>query len=43
VLLYCTTCRRGVRAGRRLSADGRKERFCKKCGGNLGFLGKAKK
>ena len=43
VLLYCTTCRRGVRSGHRPAADGRKERFCKKCGGNLGFLGKAKK
>ena len=36
VLLYCPTCRRGVRIGRRYAADGRKERFCKKCGAGLG-------
>jgi large subunit ribosomal protein L24 len=40
VLLFCQTCRRGVRAGRRYTADGRKERHCKKCGGSLGFLSK---
>ena len=40
VLLYCGTCRRGVRLGRRYSADGRKERYCKKCGNSLGFLSK---
>ena len=42
VLLYCSTCRRGVRIGRRYGADGRKERYCKKCGNGLGFLGKAR-
>src|ERR1700736_3842141 len=41
VLLYCPNCRRGVRLGRRYTADGRKERYCKKCGGSLGFLSKA--
>jgi large subunit ribosomal protein L24 len=40
VLLYCSTCRRGVRVGRRYGADGRKERYCKKCGGSLGVLSK---
>ncbi len=40
VLLYCNTCRHGVRAGRRYTADGRKERYCKKCGGSLGLLSK---
>jgi large subunit ribosomal protein L24 len=40
VLLYCTTCRHGVRIGRRYGTDGRKERFCKKCGNGLGILGK---
>ena len=39
-LLFCGTCRRGVRIGRRYTADGRKERYCKKCGGGLGFLSK---
>ncbi len=42
VLLYCATCRRGVRIGRRYTDDGRKERYCKKCGNNLGQIGKAK-
>jgi large subunit ribosomal protein L24 len=40
VLLYCPTCRRGVRIGRRYSATGAKERFCKKCGNGLGVLSK---
>lgn len=40
VLLYCTTCRRGVRIGKRYGADGHKERFCKKCGNTLGILSK---
>src|SRR4029077_4732423 len=42
VLLYCATCRRGVRIGRRYTADGRKERYCKKCGTGLGLLSKAR-
>ncbi len=40
VLLYCATCRRGVRIGRRYAADGHKERYCKKCGNSLGALSK---
>jgi large subunit ribosomal protein L24 len=43
VLLYCSTCRRGVRIGRRYDADGRKERYCKKCSNSLGALSKARK
>ena len=42
VLLYCPTCRHGVRIGRRYAADGRKERYCKKCGNGLGILSKAR-
>jgi large subunit ribosomal protein L24 len=42
VLLYCSTCQRGVRIGKRYAADGRKERFCKKCGNGLGFLSKGR-
>lgn len=42
VLLYCPTCRRGVRIGRRYAADGAKERYCKKCGAGLGLLSKAR-
>ena len=40
VLLYCSTCRRGRRSGHRYAADGRKERYCKKCGAALGTLSK---
>jgi large subunit ribosomal protein L24 len=32
VLLFCGTCRRGTRIGYRYTAEGVKERFCKKCG-----------
>jgi large subunit ribosomal protein L24 len=39
-LLYCGTCRRGVRVGKRYLDDGAKERYCKKCGAGLGFLSK---
>ena len=39
VLLFCPTCRRGTRTGRRYTADGRKARFCKKCGNE--YPGKA--
>src|SRR5947209_10929749 len=42
VMLVCPVCRRGVRVGRRYSSDGRKERFCKKCGTSLGVLSKAR-
>ena len=42
VLLYCSTCRRGVRIGRRYTDDGRKERYCKKCGNHLGCLSKTR-
>ena len=42
VQIMCPTCRRGVRVGRRYTAEGRKERYCKKCGGHLGFLSKAR-
>jgi large subunit ribosomal protein L24 len=40
VMLYCSTCRRGVRVGRRYDDDGRKERHCKTCGNGLGKLSK---
>ena len=41
VLLYCSTCRRGVKVGKRYDSEGRKERYCKKCGSGLGGLSKA--
>src|SRR4051795_6265148 len=40
VMLYCSTCRRGVRLGRRYATDGHKERYCKSCGNGLGNLSK---
>jgi large subunit ribosomal protein L24 len=42
VLLLCPSCRKGARVGRRYTAEGRKERYCKKCGGSLGYLSKAR-
>lgn len=42
VLLYCSSCRRGVRIGKRYLADGSKERYCKKCGSSLGQLSKSR-
>jgi large subunit ribosomal protein L24 len=40
VQIVCASCRKAVRIGRRYAADGRKERYCKKCGAGLGFLSK---
>jgi len=31
LMLYCSRCGKGVRAGVRLETDGKKIRFCKKC------------
>lgn len=42
VQLYCPSCRRGVRVGKQVGADGRKQRVCRKCKGSLGALGPAK-
>ena len=39
VLLFCPTCRRRTRMGRRYAADGHKIRYCKKC--SNAFPGKA--
>ena len=43
VLLLCTRCGKGVRTGARLSKDGSKERYCKKCGAAMGAISPAKK
>ncbi|RME86161.1 MAG: 50S ribosomal protein L24 [Zetaproteobacteria bacterium] len=32
VLFYCPHCQRGVRLGRKFLEDGRKVRYCRKCG-----------
>ncbi|APW61387.1 50S ribosomal protein L24 [Paludisphaera borealis] len=42
VLLYCAKCTKGVRIGSRFTADGQKERCCKKCGASLGPIGPRK-
>lgn len=34
VMLYCSSCKKGVRAGYKI-VDGKKTRVCKKCGKNL--------
>lgn len=38
VMLYCDSCTRGVRVGYRYSADGSKERICRKCKKGLGTV-----
>jgi large subunit ribosomal protein L24 len=40
VMLYCATCRGGVRVGRIMKDDGSKVRVCKKCKTELGLLRK---
>ncbi len=35
VLLQCPSCGEASRTGKRLLADGRKIRYCKKCGDNV--------
>jgi large subunit ribosomal protein L24 len=42
VMLYCPSCRRGVRIGHRFAETGQKQRFCKKCTASLGNVGPAK-
>ncbi len=42
VLLYCSSCNRGVRIGHRFTAAGQKERFCRKCSAGLGTVGPVK-
>lgn len=38
VLLVCPACGQPTRLGKRLSEDGGKVRFCKKCGADAGVL-----
>ncbi len=42
VMLFCSTCTRGVRIGHRFTDTGQKQRYCKKCGGSLGNVGPVK-
>ncbi len=39
VMIYCGTCRRGVRVGHRYTDKGQKERFCRKCKNTLSSVG----
>jgi large subunit ribosomal protein L24 len=42
VQYYCAACRRGVRLGYRYTAEGRKERFCRKCNSSAGVISPAR-
>ena len=42
VLLVCPKCATPVRMGARYLQDGRKERYCKKCGTSIGEVAPAK-
>ena len=43
VMLYCATCRGGVRVGKLMKDDGSKVRVCKKCKKEMGLLRKPQK
>lgn len=40
-MVFCSHCNRGVRVGTRIT-DNSRERFCKKCKGSLGTIGRQK-
>lgn len=42
VMYYCESCQKPSRLGYRVTAEGQKERFCKKCGTACGNVGKPK-
>ncbi|MEM7313949.1 MAG: 50S ribosomal protein L24 [Planctomycetota bacterium] len=42
VMVVCEKCGKPSRLGLRYNKDGSKERFCKKCGGNLGLVSPAR-
>lgn len=42
VMIYCDSCRKGVRVGFRFTTDGTKERFCRKCSAAMGVVGRSK-
>jgi len=42
VMIYCDHCHKGVKVGFRFTADGGKERHCRKCGGSLGAISRPK-
>ncbi|MDR3635739.1 MAG: 50S ribosomal protein L24 [Isosphaeraceae bacterium] len=42
VMLFCPSCKRGVRVGHRFTESGQKQRYCKSCSASLGNVGPAK-
>jgi large subunit ribosomal protein L24 len=42
VLLVCPSCNQPARTGSRVTADGTKERVCRKCGKAIGAMGPAR-
>lgn len=42
VALVCEACKKATRIGARFTADGAKERYCKKCGASNGQIAPAK-
>jgi large subunit ribosomal protein L24 len=38
VLYFCSACGQGTRVGYRYTAEGRKERYCKKCNASAGVM-----
>ncbi|WP_406697834.1 50S ribosomal protein L24 [Singulisphaera sp. Ch08] len=42
VMLYCPSCKRGVRIGHRFAENGQKQRYCKACSASLGSVGPVK-
>jgi len=43
VMFYCDACKKPVRIGFRLTAEGAKERFCKSCKGSAGRVSPPRK
>lgn len=43
VQYYCPSCSKGVRLGYRYTAEGRKERFCRKCNASAGVISPPRK
>lgn len=43
VAFFCSSCSKPTRIGMRVLADGRKERFCKKCDVSIGVISPAPK
>ncbi|MGC4001640.1 MAG: 50S ribosomal protein L24 [Pirellulales bacterium] len=43
VMLLCPSCKKPAKTGVRVTAEGDKHRFCKKCDANIGQISKKKK